>query len=257
MKEKLNAFLDALGLDEPPMGLFYTDQPPESGATPRRQTSLDQLIQGGDHGVNWSSCMLSKVRYARRKNCPAFFDREHYGCLGGAFFMGFKPYYEPFEPALVSTGIPGQMDGERYLDSEATGKKFYDGFNPPKAGNDVLVIQPLDLFTPEQTPEIVLFFPDRDRLIGLNALTVFLTQDPDAVQMPFGMGCATLVSWPRRFMHQGETKAVIGGFDVNCIKYLRKQELTCAVPHDLFLQMLDTWPQTMLGTRTWQRLRKK
>lgn len=199
--------------------------------------------------------MLSKVRYARRKNCPAFFDREHYGCLGGAFAMGFKSYYEPFEPALISTGIPGQMEGERYMDSPETGKQYYDGFHPPEASGDVLVIQPLGLFNPGQTPEIVLFFPTRKSMIGLNALTVFLTRDPQAVTMPFGMGCSALVSWPRKFGLQGEKKAVIGGFDINCIKYFKKQELSYAVPYELFLQMLEAWPQSMLGTRSWQRLR--
>jgi hypothetical protein len=256
MIKQLTEFLDVLRLNENPMGLFYTDQPPESGASPRRMTSLDQLTREGDHGVSWSSCLLSKIRYARRKNCPAFFDREHYGCLGGAFFMGFKSYYEPFEPALISTGIPGQIEGERYLDSTNTGKQFYDMFKPPEASGKVLVIQPLDQFTARQTPEIVLLFPSRDSLIGLNALTVFITRNPSAVQVPFGMGCAALVAWPRRFRRNGEEIAVIGGFDINCIKYFKAQELTYAVSYDFFLKMLDAWPKSILGTRAWQRLKK-
>ena len=257
MIRKIDAFLDVLGLTEGPMGLFYTDQAPESGVSPKCQTSLDQLTPGMDHGVDWSSCMLSKVRYARRKNCPAFFDRERYGCLGGAFSMGFKSYYEPFEPALISTGIPGQMEGERYMDSPETGKLFYDGLNPPEAGGNVLVVQPLDLFDSGQTPEIVLLFPTRNSMIGLNALTVFLTRNPQAVAIPFGMGCAALVTWPRKFGQRGETRAVIGGFDINCIKYMKKHEFSYAVPYDLFLRMLDAWPRTLLGTRAWNRLRKK
>ena len=257
MNKKIHALLDVLGLDEAPMGLFYTHQAPESGVSPKRQTSLDQLTPETGHEVNWSSCMLTKIRHARKNHCPAYFDREHYGCLGGAFSMGFKSYYEPFEPALISTGIPGQMEGERYLDSPETGKRFYDGLNPPEAGGDVLVIQPLDLFESGQAPEIVLLFPGRNCMIGLNALTVFLARDPQAVEMPFGMACAALVSWPRKFRQQGEKKAVIGGFDIHFIEHLKKREFSYAVPYDLFLRMLDAWPRTMLGTRAWERLRKK
>lgn len=255
--QDVTMFMEALGLNEDPMGLFYTDQKPAAGISPKRQLSLEQMTPGSNHDVNWSCCMLSKVRYARRKNCAAFFDHAHYGCLGGAFFMGFKSWYAPFEPALISTGIPGQIQGERYLDSAETGRRFYEGFQPPEAGGRVLVIQPLELFTLDQTPEVVLFFPTRDSMIGLNALTVFLTGDPDAVCMPFGMGCASLVSWPRRFSRQGETKAVIGGFDINCIRYLKKQELTYAVPYALFLKMVKTWPDTILGTRAWQRIKQR
>ncbi len=257
MIEQLTEFLDVLGLSEKPMGLFYTDQPPEFGVSPKRMTSLSVLTPENNQGVGWSSCLLSKIRYARRKNCPAFFDREHYGCLGGAFFMGFKSYYEPFEPALISTGDPGRIEGEQYVDSIETGKQFYDMFNPPAAGGKVLVFQPLEQCTPDQRPEIVLLFPDRDSLIGLNALTVFVTRNPHAVQIPFGMGCAALVSWPRRLRQNGEEGAVIGGFDINCIKYFKSQEFTYAVPYELFLKMLDAWPRSVLGTRAWQRLRKR
>jgi len=257
MNDPVKKFLDVLGLDGPVMGLFYTDQQPGSGISPKPMTPLSQLSPDKDHDVGWKGCVLSKVRSACKKNCPAFFDQEHYGCLGGAFFMGFKSYYEPFEPALISTGIPGQMAGERYVDSPETGKYFYDSFKPPRAGGRVLVVQPLDLFSPDQTPEIVLLFPGRNSLIGLNALTVFVTRNPDAVRMPFGVGCAALVSWPRRFRAGREKVAVIGGFDINGIKYLKSGELSFALPYDLFLQMVAAWPDSMLGTRAWQRLGKK
>ncbi|WP_321493321.1 DUF169 domain-containing protein [uncultured Desulfobacter sp.] len=257
MNKKITAFLDILGLDGPVMGLFYTDQIPESGITPKPMTHIDLLSPDGDHEINWSSCLLSKVRYARRKMCPAFFDKEHYGCLGAAFFTGFKPFYESFEPALISSGIQGQMQGERYVDCVDTGKRIYDSFKPPGADAAVLVIQPLDLFASGNRPEIVLLFPNRDSLIGLNALTVFVTGNPDAVKIPFGMGCAALVSWPRKFKRKGDRVAVIGGFDINGIKYFKKGEFSFAVSYDLFLQMVDAWPDSMVGTRAWKRLKKQ
>ncbi|MCG8637231.1 MAG: DUF169 domain-containing protein [Desulfobacterales bacterium] len=252
--KSLESFMAALGLTEEPMGLFYADEKPAGGFAPKAQTPLDRFESTGE--TNWSSCVLSKVRMARRKKAAAWFDREHYGCLGGAFFMGFKPCYEPFEPALLAGGIPGKMEGERYVDSPQTGKNFYNAFNPPRASAPVLVIQPLSLFKTDQTPEIVVFFPDRRTMTGLNALTVFLTRDPDSVQMPFGLGCCGLISWPRRFMVQGVKKAVISGFDINCLKFLKKGEMTYAVPFPLFRDMLTKWPESLLGTRAWERLKK-
>ena len=253
---RLSLFLDALGMDEPPMGLYYTNTLPAQGVSPRRQTPLHRLTKDNNQ-INWNACLLAKVALARKKQCPAFFDAERYGCLGGAFFMGFKPHYESFEPALVSTGIPGKMEGERYADSPRTGKKLYDGFKPPLAGGRVLVIQPLDLFMQGTPPEIVIFFPTRDSLIALNGLTLYITRDPNAVVVPFGMGCAATVSWPRRLALEKQKKAVIGGFDINTTRYLKSGEVSYAVSYDIFLRMLAIWPQSLMSTRSWQRLKKK
>jgi len=91
-------------------------------------------------------------------------------------------------------------------------------------------------------------------MIGLNALTTFLTQSPDAVRMPFGMGCCTMISWPRKLLAQGKKQAVIGGFDLNGIKYLKKGEVSYAISFELFMEMLEHWPDSVLGTRAWKRL---
>ena len=252
----LAPFMGALGLDDAPLGIFYTDRKPASGFTPRPQKAIRSDPGESDGEINWTSCVLGKVRRARREKKAAYFDHTHYGCLGGAFFMGFKPYYEAFEPSLISTGIPGRFEGERYVDSPETGKAFYDGFEPPPATGRFLVIQPLNLFQGDDLPETVAFFPDRKTLIGLNALTTFVTRDPEAVRAPFGMGCCNLISWPRKLIRQGKQRAVIGCFDINCIKYLKREELTYVVPFDLFVKMVALWPDSMLGTRVWQRLNR-
>lgn len=262
---QLGAFMDALGMSEEPMGLMYTDRRPARGFTPRAQTPISQLAEqragqkdkAGEATMDWVSCMLGKLRRARRKKAPAYFDQEHYGCQGAAFFMGFKPWYEPFEPALVSTGIPGKFPGERYADSPETGKRFYDNFEPPAASGPVLIIQPLSLFREHEQPELVIMFPDFHPLIGLNALTVFLTGDMHAVRMPFGVGCCTVVSWPRKFLARGETCAVVGGYDINMIKYLKHGQLTYTVPYALFQSMVEKWPMAMPGTKAWKRLAPK
>ena len=94
-------------------------------------------------------------------------------------------------------------------------------------------------------------------LIALNALTTFVTGNPEAVRSPFGMGCCSLFSWPRKYLRQGKQQAVVGCFDINCIKYMKKGELTYVVPYPLFTEMQLKWPDSLLGTRGWQRLNKQ
>ncbi|SCX89712.1 DUF169 domain-containing protein [Desulfoluna spongiiphila] len=254
-RDRLRAFMEALGLDEEPMGLFYTDKKPHRAVSPKAQVPVSRLPEESDGSLNWLSCALGTVRRARRNKAPACFDEAHYGCLGAAFYMGFKPYYEPFEPALISTGIPGEMEGECYLDSPEKGKSFYDGVMPPKAAGSHLVIQPLSLFEDGELPEIVILFPQREAMIALNALTVFLTGDSDAVRMPFGQGCCGMISWPRRYREEGCQLAVIGGFDINGLRYLKKGEVSYAVPIELFTTMVSRWEEGMPGTRAWKRVR--
>lgn len=255
--EQVDLFTAALGLPEEPLGLYYTDSRPAFGFSPRPQTPLSQLPKENDGNLNWTSCLLGKLRRARREKAPAFFDEERYGCSGGAFFMGFKPDYEPFEPALLSTGIPGKIPGERYVDSPETGERFYNDFQPLEASGPVLVAQALSLFQDEERPELVIMFPNRKSLIGLNALTVFLTGDMNAVKMPFGVGCCTTVCWPRKFLAQGKTCAVVGGYDINMIKYLKDGELIYTVPYGLFLNMVEKWHLAVPGTKPWGRLMDK
>ena len=255
--ERLEAFMEALGLAEEPVGISYTDKKSAAGFSPKAQTPLSRLPEASDGEVNWNSCVLGNMRKARRKKIAAYFDQEHYGCLGGAFFMGFKPHYEAFEPSLLSTGIPGKMEGERYVDSPETGRAFYDAFAPPRATAPLLAIQPLSLFKEGEFPEIVVLFPGREALVGLNALTVFLTGDPEAVRIPFGVGCCGMISWPRKYLHQGKKRAVIGGFDINCLKFLKKSELTYSISFGLFLEMLARWPDSVLGTKAWKRQKSR
>ncbi len=255
-RNNLKRFLDTLGLEEEPMGLYYTDKKPDTGFCPKRQVSVANKEESGGE-INWLSCVLSQVRRARMEKSSAYFDAEHYGCLGGAFFIGFKDTYEEFETYLISSGIPGKMDGEQYVRSPEIGRRFYDTFNPPRATARYLVIKPLSLFKEDEQPETVTFFINNEVLSGLHALAVFMTDDIDAVQMPFGVGCCTLVSWPRRFLKEGKKRAVVGGFDALCRKYMRKDEVSYSISFELLLEMLQKWPESVLGTAFWGQVLKK
>lgn len=255
-RNNLENFLEALGLEEEPMGLYYTDEKPVEGFSPKRQASVKDQ-KDSDNEMNWLSCVLSKVRRARLEKSAAYFDHEHYGCPGGAFIMGFKDTYAEYEPYLISTGIPGKMKGEQYVRSPEIGRQFYEAFNPPRASGRYLVIKPLSLFKKNERPETVSFFVNNEILCGLHGLAVFVTSDINAVQMPFGVGCCTLVSWPRIFSQKGEKKAVVGGFDATCRKYFRKDEISFSVPFELFLDMLQEWPQSVLSSIYWGEVKKK
>jgi uncharacterized protein (DUF169 family) len=123
MLKSLPNFLEVLGLDEEPMGLFYTDKKPAEGFSPKR-IDLPTREKEIKNEIDWQtvfgqfSCVMGHIWRARKKKAAAYFSAELFGCPGGAFWLGFnKPQTETIIN-YVSTGIPNWTEGELYCGSE-------------------------------------------------------------------------------------------------------------------------------------------
>jgi hypothetical protein len=167
--EKVNTsevkdFLKALGLEEEPMGMYYTDAEPEKGISPKsaRLPTIEMEARGA---VDWAalfgdfSCVIGKFWRARKKKIAAYFDKERFGCLGDAFYLGFLKPQLNFITHYVSTGIPNQVEGERYLESPEVTRK------------------PVTQFVEDSQPELIVFFARTEVISGLNQLATFVTND--------------------------------------------------------------------------------
>ncbi len=102
----LPRFLEILGYDEEPMGVFYTDQKPLEGFTPA-PLDLPTREKEKNQQIDWQatfgdfSCVIGHIWRARKKKRAAFFDAGHFGCPGGAFFLGcMKPQTETDLPPV-------------------------------------------------------------------------------------------------------------------------------------------------------------
>lgn len=255
-------FLNVLGLDEEPMGMFYTDKQPAQGYSPKQGT-LPSAQQEAKGEVDFSSlfagfsCVIGNIWLARKKKTAAYFDREHFGCLGGAFYLGFlKPQLE-FIAHYISSGIPGQSEGEHYLESPDVSRAFFKAVDPRPAPARFCVFKPVSLFEESEMPEVVIFFARAEVIAGLNQLATFVTNDVEAVSSPFGAGCTNIVAWPLRYLSQGKLKAVMGGWDPSDRKYLKPDEITFAVPYEMYERMIIRWPESFLSTKTWSMVKKK
>jgi uncharacterized protein (DUF169 family) len=261
-KTQIQEFVDVLGLAEEPMGMHYTDDCPEEGISPKsgllpsveaeaaRQVDWDALNAG------WS-CVIGNLWRARKKRSAACFDREHFGCLGGAFYLGFlKPQLETIVH-YVSTGIPNQLEGERYLESPEATRNFFHTIDPRPAAARFCVFKPVSQFDGAEHPELVTFFSRPESIAGLNQLATFVTNDFEAVLSPFGAGCSNIVAWPLRYLTQGKLKAVLGGWDPSDRQFMKPDEITFTVPFEMFSRMVTRWPESFLTTKTWEGIKKK
>ena len=258
----LPKFLEVLGLDEEPMGIFYTDEQPAEGFSPKpldlptrekeKQNQIDwQAIFGG------FSCVMGNIWRARKKKTAAWFSAEQFGCPGGAFWLGFNKPQAELIIHYVSTGIPEQLQGEFYCDSPDALRNTFETIDPRPAPGKFCVIKPISSFSADEEPELVAFFTRPESLCGLHQLAAFVTNDPEVVTSPWGAACGNLVIWPLRYQAAGLQKAVLGGWDPSARKFFKTDELSFSVPFGLFAQMLGRFEESFLKTETWSMVRKK
>lgn len=259
---KIAEFLDALGMAEQPFGVYYTNEAPEEGIAPK--TGLLPSVETEASGqVDWKSiyenfsCVIGVLWRARKKGAVAYFDRDHFGCLGGAFYLGFlKPQLEAIV-YYVSSGIPDQQEGEHYLESPEVTRSFFNTIDPRPAPARYCVFKPVSMFSDGERPELVVFFARAETITGLNQLATFVTNDFEAVMSPFGAGCSSIVTWPLKYYARGELKAVVGGWDPSDRKFMKPDELTFSMPAEMFERMVDRWQESFLKTPTWSHVRKR
>jgi uncharacterized protein (DUF169 family) len=260
--QKIAGFLETLGLDEEPLGMFYTDRQPEKGFSPR-PGPLPTAEAEEQGTVDWGalfadfSCVIGNIWRARKQKTAAYFSRDQFGCLGGAFYLGYLKPQLNFIAHYVSSGIPNQVEGEHYLESAEVTRNFFETIDPRPAPARFCVFKPLSHFSENEQPELVTFFARGEVLGGLNQLATFVTNDFEAVQSPFGAGCSNIVTWPLRYLAQGKLKAVLGGWDPSDRKFMKPDELTFTVPWTMFRSFTQRWPESFLTTKTWAIVQKK
>ncbi|MDY6933011.1 MAG: DUF169 domain-containing protein [Spirochaetota bacterium] len=262
VKEGMPDFLDVLGLNEEPMGVFYTDVRPIDGFSPE-PGDLPTKEKEDRNEIDWMevfrnfSCIIAKIWKARKRNTAAWFDWERFGCAGGAFFLGYMKPQTETAIHFVSSGIPGVIGGELYVSSPDELRRIFDYIDPIQASARYCVFKPLSMFESNETPELIIFFCRPEVLGGLHQLASFVTNDPEVVQSPWGAGCANLITWPLRYLSNGQNKAVLGGWDPSARRYFKTDELTLTIPYEMLNMMLQNWKTSFLTTHTWQTVRKK
>lgn len=263
MDDTSKQFLDVLGHDGEPLGMFYTGEEPAGGFAPKPGPPVSaELEKAGkiDWQAVWGtfSCVMGMIRLARKKGTAAYFEAARFGCLGGSFYLGFHQPQLDFIARYVSSGIPGtQVHGERYLRSPEVARRLFTEIPPRPAPARFCVFKPVSAFSPGETPETVTFFGRGELLSGLGFLASFVTDDFEAVMSPFGAGCSCMTTWPLHYLSQGRLKAVLGGFDPSERKFLDTDEMTFTVPYEMYQLFLARWPESYLVTDTWEGVRKK
>lgn len=238
-EDSLKQFKDTLGLRESPLGIYYTNDKPE-GVTPKE-------------GI-WG-CMIGLLQNARKKGKTVYFDKSHFGCPGGGYYMGFLEKARPNIEYFLSCGIPGEMEGERYIKTPELARKYFGLMKPRPAPANYCVFKPIEHFQQGNAkPEVVTFFAPPDILSGLFTLTNYALETTDAVYTPFGSGCSTILTYPLKEAGKEQPHAILGMFDVSARPMVEKDTLTISMPYSVFLKLLENVPDSFLRTESWKKV---
>lgn len=237
----MKKFRELLGLKESPLGIYYTNKKPD-GVTPK----------AGIH-----SCMIGLLQNARKKGEAVFFDKDHFGCPGGAYYMGFLETPRPNIEYFLSCGIPGQMEGERYIKTPELARQYFSKMKPRPAPATYCVFKPIERFESEEKPEVVVFFATPDILSGLFTLANYALESFDAVSTPFGSGCSAILTYPLREAKNEKPHAILGMFDVSARPMVETDILTLAMPYALFLKLLENLTGSFLETESWKKVLRR
>jgi uncharacterized protein (DUF169 family) len=236
--EAWKQFQETLGLKESPLGIYYTNDKPE-GVAPKKGIHL---------------CMIGLLKKARKKGKTVYFDKKHFGCPGGAYYMGFIESPRPNIEHFLSCGIPGQMEGERYMKTPELAREYFGRMKPRPAPATYCVFKPIEKFQGEERPEVVVFFATPDILSGLFTLTNYALERTDAVYTPFGSGCSAILTHPLKEAEKEKPRAVLGMFDVSARPMVEKEILTITMLYDIFLRLLENVSGSFLQTESWKKV---
>jgi uncharacterized protein (DUF169 family) len=239
---KYRQFHEWLGLREHPLGVFYTDKQPETGITPKEGTRV---------------CMIGMLKSARHREETVYFDENHIGCFGGAYYLGFRAQAMPKIEYFLSCGIPGEMEGERYIKTPELARQYFAAATPRKAPGKYCLFKPLNKFQAGEQPEVIVFFAAPDILSGLFTLTNYAAGRMDAVRIPFSSGCGAILTHPLKEAEKDKPQAILGMFDVSARPCVEPDVLTLAMPTKLFSALLENLDESFLITESWRKVKER
>jgi uncharacterized protein (DUF169 family) len=240
--EKYKNFRERLALKEHPLGVFYSEREPARGITPKEEGR---------------GCIIGLLKRARQHGETVYFDDSHIGCHGGAYYLGLRSGLRPNIEYFLSCGIPGEMDGERYIKRPEVAREYVARSQPRKAPAKFGIFKSLPALAADEEPEVIIFFAPPDILSGLVVLMSYATERPDAVRVAFSSGCGTIVALPLKEATKENPQAILGMFDVSARPFVEPNILTLAMPTKLFLTLLDNQDESFLITRSWETVRKR
>jgi hypothetical protein len=202
------------------------------------------------------SCLICELARVRKGTSLAN-DESALGCGGAKRYLGFSTGIMPRFEYFLSCGIPGEMEGERYIRTPEMVLELQKNQKHFPAPGKNIIFKRWDKLVEADYPEIVIFFAFPDVLAGLFTLANFDQTEPNSTIAPFGSGCGSVIYYPYMEKDAARPRAVIGMFDPSARPCVPPDTLTFSVPMVKFVKMIDYMDESFLVTDTWKKVLKR
>ncbi len=201
-------------------------------------------------------CIICRLQSVRRGRSLAF-NEKAVRCAGGKRYIGFTDKIRPEFEYFLSCGIPGRMEGERYIRTPEMVRELVKKQKHPEINGKYIVFKRWDKLEENDNPDVAIFFSAPDTLSGLFTLANFDQTDPNGTFTPFGSGCGSAIHYPYLEKDSERPRAVIGMFDPSARPCVPAGVLTFAVPMVKLLKMISYMEESFLITGSWKKVRKR
>jgi len=202
------------------------------------------------------SCIICELALVRSGTSLAW-NVNSLACGGARRYFGYTRKMRPKFEYFLSTGIPDEMEGERYIRTPEMVKEIITNVRCIPAEGKYIVFKRFDQLGPEDEPIGVIFFAMPDVLSGLFTLANFDQAEGNGVIAPFGSGCSAIVHHTYFENEKENPKAVLGMFDPSARPCVPKDTLSFSIPMKKFVKLVGYMDESFLITETWEEIKKR
>lgn len=235
-------FKEKLGLKYFPVGMYYADTKPQNAA---------------GFKTPGSGCIIPLI-FSASKGKTVAFDATSTGYMCSAFYLGYKEWVFDGIECFLSDGSVFGRKPERFIKTAKQAKEFVESLKPEKINDKVTVFKPLEEFSENESPKIVIFFVNADEISGLVYLLHFNQPEKDDVVVTrFMSGCGAVVTIPMKYKNEGIKKAVWGMHDISARLRIPKDLMTLAMPYKMFVEMCEETDNSFIICDDWAKIKER
>jgi len=223
-------YRNAFGDYELPIVFWYSEEP----------VALAEKTRG---------CFIGNLKTARKGQFYSL-SADTISCPGGKIYTGFSA-----APPFIGGFVSGK---ERYKESEALVTDFISNLNMPDRKKAYINFVSIDKVENFDRIEGLIFFATPDVLSGLISWALYDTNKADAVSVPFGSGCSSMISETLVENQKQGHRCFLGMFDPSARPQVDSNVLTLGIPLSRFEKMLVTMEESCIqGTHAWKKVKQR